>query len=106
MLKVNQDVVVVSKNGSEISEYLGDVEIWVSGSIREPWTILPEQKITLTKSAMIRLIDSLTKALELVNNGENFIVHHNGDISVSVDYETSNYASIDDYKNGVVITEN
>jgi len=105
MLKVNQDVVVVSKNGSGISEYLGEVEIWVHGSISEPWTILPEQKITLTKSSVVRLIDSLTKALELVDNGENFIVHHEGTIGVTVDYHTNNYASLEDYRNGVVITE-
>lgn len=57
---------------------------------------LDEHELTLNKAGALQLIAQLQIAVELI--GHDYLVHDGGTITV----DDSNYANIDDYRNGIV----
>jgi hypothetical protein len=75
---------------------LGDFRVSVSAYIDEPFISLPKAEINLTAESAKFLITQLQSALELI--GEDFLIHHNGDIAIWKDGESAEYKSLADYK--------
>ena len=101
MFDIKQEVVVFD---TARGETLSDIRVQVRGTIRKPWTILPEQEIHLTKQGAELLIIALQSAVKLI--GQDFIVHHDGSIAVTHDdgdkLVTTNYDSLADYQIGLI----
>ena len=104
MFDIKQEVVVFD---TARAESLSDIRVQVRGTIREPWTVLPEQEIHLTKQGAELLITALQSAIELI--GQDFIVHHDGSIAITTDegarLMTVDYANLTDYRNGIESAE-
>jgi len=94
--KIKQDV-TLSKTGKST---IGYVTVGVRSNLTEPYVLLGEHNITLTRASAGLLIRQLEIALAL--EGQDFLIHFDGTISVTVDYETYNYDTLEDYKNGIV----
>jgi hypothetical protein len=98
---VSQEVIVFDTN----SEYdLADVRIQVRSWITDPYSRMPEQDLYLTRKGIVDLMNALQSALELL--GQDFIVHHDGSISITIDdgkkLVDTQYVNLADYKNGIV----
>ena len=101
-MKIKQEISVFDTRAEFV---LGDVIITIRTSVQEPsFLIMPEQKIVLTAKGIDELLDLLTSAKELI--GEDFIVHHDGSISITIDdgkkLVDTQYVNLADYKNGIV----
>jgi hypothetical protein len=92
-IKLKQNVIIVdSKSG----ESLGDLVVKVDAYINDPFISLPNQQLNLTAETARFLISQLQIALELI--GEDFIVHHNSDISLWRGSENFEYKNLEEYK--------
>jgi hypothetical protein len=91
-IKLKQSVVIVDSG----AQSLGDLVVKVETYIDDPFVCLPNQQLNLTAETAKFLISQLQIALELI--GEDFIVHHNSDISLWREGESFEYNNLADYK--------
>lgn len=97
-VKVNQEIVIAD---TKDDLYLNDVRITVRTNLSNPFVSLPQQELCLTLDGLNKLILALESVKELI--GQDFIVHHNGHITITVDdgdkLVGTDYDNLRDYLN-------
>jgi hypothetical protein len=95
-LNIQTDVVIYDG----LTYTLADLQVNFTQFIKgDTFLRLPDVNVHLTVDDASKLIERLQSAIKLLNaNSEtDFIVHSSGSVSITVDYNQTDYATADDY---------